>query len=216
MEEHKHTEEELEEDYARFAALSDVEDLNEPLFKSVSKRLPWLFCLLLLSLIVSATVGLFENVVKHVSLIVNFQSLVLAMAGNVGTQSLSVTIRVITETDLNLKQRFHLVLKEAKVGFLNGILLGIFSFVLIGIYLSFFMGESINLAFGVSLCTALAMALSMLLSSVSGTSVPLIFKSLKVDPAVASGPLITTLNDLVAVVSYYSIAYLLLLGTKTI
>ena len=78
------------------------------------------------------------------------------------------------------------------------------------------MGESINLAFGVSLCTALAMALSMLLSSVSGTSVPLIFKSLKVDPAVASGPLITTLNDLVAVVSYYSIAYLLLLGTKTI
>ena len=212
MEENRHIEEELEEDYARFAALSDVEDLNEPLCKSVSKRLPWLFCLLLLSLIVSGVVGLFEMVVKYIPFIVSFQSLVLAMAGNVGTQSLSVTIRVITETDLNLKQRFRLVLKEARVGFLNGLVLGIFSFVLIGFYLSFFMGEDIGLSFSISLCTALAMALSMLLSSISGTAVPLIFKSLKVDPAVASGPLITTLNDLVAVVSYYSIAYLLLLS----
>lgn len=203
---------ELVEDYARLAGLSAQEELHEPLKKSLAKRLPWLVVLFFLGMLVSATVGLFEDVVKNLSLIVSFQSLVLAMAGNVGTQSLAVTIRVLVDEGVDGRQKLFLVLKEMRIGLFNGIILGLISFVLIGFYLSVFMAESNELSFSVSLCTGVAMALSMLLSSISGTTIPLIFKRLKIDPAVASGPLITTINDLVAVVSYYGLAAILLLG----
>ncbi len=203
---------ELMEDYAKLAGLSAQEELYEPLKKSLAKRLPWLVVLFFLGTLVSATVGLFEDVVKNLSLIVNFQSLVLAMAGNVGTQSLAVTIRVLVDEGVDGRQKLFLVLKEMRIGFCNGAILGAISFVLIGFYLSVFMAESRQLSFSVSMCTGVAMALSMLLSSISGTTIPLIFKKLKIDPAVASGPLITTINDLVAVVSYYGLAAILFLG----
>ena len=81
----------------------------------------------------------------------------------------------------------------------------------IGLYLFALKAQSAVMAFSVSLCTGAALLLSILLSSVCGTVIPLIFKKLNVDPAVASGPLITTINDLVAVVSYYGLAWLLLI-----
>lgn len=68
------------------------------------------------------------------------------------------------------------------------------------------------MAFSISLCTGIALLLAMILSSLSGTLIPLMFKKLKVDPAVASGPLITTVNDLVAVVTYYGLAWILVLN----
>lgn len=204
-------EEELEEDYAMLAGLTAEEDLSEPLKKSISKRIPWLVVLFALGMFVSAVVGMFEGVVAHLTLIVNFQSLVLAMAGNVGTQSLAVTIRVLMDEEISGRQKLFLVFKEARIGLCNGLILGIMSFVIIGVYLAFIMGESRLLSFSVSLCTGSAMAVSMLLSSISGTTIPLIFKKLKIDPAVASGPLITTINDLVAVVSYYGLAWFLLI-----
>ena len=89
----------LSEDYARLAGLSAEEDLNETLAQSVRKRLPWLLVLLALGMIVSSVVGLFEGVVAQLTLIVCFQSLVLDMAGNVGTQSLAVTIRVLMDSE---------------------------------------------------------------------------------------------------------------------
>lgn len=68
------------------------------------------------------------------------------------------------------------------------------------------------LAFSVSLCTGIALLIAILLSSITGTVIPIIFKKLKIDPAVASGPLITTINDLVAVVTYYGLAWILLIN----
>lgn len=201
----------LGDDYAKLAGLTAEEDLYEPLRKSVSKRFPWLIVLLGLGLVVSGVVGAFENVISSLSIIVSFQSLILGMAGNVGTQSLAVTIRVLMDERVNAKQKLFLVWKEARTGLLLGTLLGTLSFAVIGLYLAFVKQNPVPLSFSVSLCTGIALALSMLLSSISGTTVPLIFKKLKIDPAVASGPLITTINDLVAVISYYGLAYLLLL-----
>ena len=88
---------ELNEDYAKLAGLSAEEDLEEPIFRSVKKRLPWLFVLLVMGLGVSATVGLFESIVAQLPVIMSFQSLILDMAGNVGTQSLAVAIRVLMD-----------------------------------------------------------------------------------------------------------------------
>lgn len=203
--------EEMGEDYAKLAGLTSEEDLKEPLVKSIGKRLPWLVILLGLGLIVSAVVGLFEKVVASLTLVVCFQSLILDMAGNVGTQSLAVTIRVLMDEQLTAGQKMCFVLKEARVGFCNGAILGIMSFVLIGLYLFWGKGEAAAVAFSVSFCTGAALLGAMLLSSLSGTAIPILFKKLRIDPAVASGPFITTLNDLIAVVIYYGLAWMFIL-----
>ena len=204
-------EEEISDDYAKLGGLSAEEDLREPLFRSIGKRLPWLVVLLGLGLVVSGVIGLFDSVVSKLSLIVSFQSLILGMAGNVGTQSLAVTIRSLMDERLSGKQKMFLVFKEARVGLFNGLILGSLSFILIGLYLFLIRGNAALLSFSVSLCVGIALAISMLLSGISGTAIPLILKKCGVDPAVASGPFITTVNDLVAVVTYYGLAYLLLL-----
>ena len=202
---------ELSDDYAKLAGLASEEDLREPLRQSIRKRLPWLLVLLGLGLVVSSVVGLFEAVVAQITLIVCFQSLVLDMAGNVGTQSLAVTIRVLMDGTLSGRQKAKLVWKESKVGLANGFILGMASFILIGGYLCLLKGQPVTLSFAISACIGLALVLSMLLSSIMGTVVPIFFKAIKIDPAVASGPLITTMNDLVAVVTYYGLAWLLLI-----
>ena len=170
------------EDYAKLAGLTAEEDLNEPIGQSIKKRLPWLLILLALGMLVSTVVGAFEKVVAQLTLIVAFQSLILDMAGNVGTQSLAVTIRVLTDGQLSFRQKLQLVSKEMRVGLLNGLLIGV------------------------------SLILAMIVSSAVGTLMPLFFKKIKIDPAVASGPMITTLNDLVAVVVYYGTSWIFLIN----
>ena len=201
--------EEWGEDYAKLGGLSSEEDLSEPVLRSVCKRSPWLCALLALGLGVSAVVGLFEEVVAQLPIIMCFQSLVLDMAGNVGTQSLAVAIRVLMDPQIGGKQKWQLVFKETRVGLLGGFLLGFLSFAAIGGYLCL-KGNAPAFAFAVSGCLGAAMVLAMVISSLAGTVIPLFFQKVGVDPAVASGPLITTVNDLVAVVSYYGLAWLLL------
>lgn len=203
---------EMGEDYARLAGLTAEEDLQEPLSMSIVKRLPWLLVLLGLGLVVSSVVGLFEAVAAGLTIIVAFQSLILDMAGNVGTQSLAVTIRVLMDDQCTGQQKLYLVAKEAKIGLCNGLILGSLSILFIGLYLFLIKGEAAHFAFSISLCAGVALALSMSLSSISGTTIPILFKGLGVDPAVASGPLITTVNDLIAVVTYYGLAGGLLRG----
>lgn len=202
---------ELNDDYAKLAGLSAEEDLEEPIFRSVKKRLPWLFILLLMGLGVSATVGLFESIVAQLPVIMCFQSLILDMAGNVGTQSLAVAIRVLMDKQISGKQKVSLIFKECRVGLTNGVILGILSFMAIGLYL-YIKGNELLFAFSVSGCLGIAMVLAMLISSLSGTVIPIFFQKIGVDPAVASGPLITTVNDLVAVISYYGLSWIILIN----
>ena len=202
---------EMGEDYAMLAGLTAEEDLAEPLGQSMKKRLPWLFVLLALGLVVSSVVGVFEQVVSQLPLIMSFQSLILDMAGNVGTQSLAVTIRVLMDETLTGRQKAELVLKEMRIGLCNGGLLGILSFVLIGLYIFLFKGKTLVFAYAVSGCIGLSLLVAMLVSSAVGTCIPLFFKKVGVDPAVASGPLITTVNDLVAVITYYGMSWIFLI-----
>lgn len=202
---------EMSEDYVRFAGLTAEEDLREPLRLSMKKRLPWLLVLLGLGLLVSGVVGAFEQVVAQLTLIMAFQSLILDMAGNVGTQSLAVTIRVLVDENLSGRQKAGLVGKEMRVGLLNGLILGFLSFLLVGLYIFLFKNRELTFSYAVSGCIGVSLLLAMLISSAVGTLIPLFFKSIKVDPAVASGPLITTINDLVAVVAYYGMSWLLLI-----
>ena len=206
------SDDEMGEDYAKLGGLSAEEDLNEPVLASVKKRMPWLLILLGLGMVVSTVVGAFEKVVAQLTLIVAFQSLILDMAGNVGTQSLAVTIRVLTDGSLTLKQKLHLISKEMRVGLLNGMLIGVLSFIAVGLYICIFKGKDILYAFARSGGSGMSLIIAIIVSSAGGTLTPLFFKKINIDPAVASGPMITTLNDLVAVVAYYGTSWIFLLN----
>lgn len=202
---------EMGEDYARLAGLTAEEDLEETLFVSLKKRLPWLLFLLGLGLIVSWVVSLFEGVVAQIPLVLAFQSLILGMSGNAGTQSLGVTIRVLMDDELTGKEKRHLVAKEVRVGCVNGLIMGLLSFVFLGLYIFAAKHQTLAQSYTISGCIALSLWLAMIVSSLTGTTIPLFFKKAGVDPAVASGPLITTVNDLCGVILYYSLVWLLLL-----
>lgn len=202
---------EFGDDYAKLAGLTAEEDLKETLWESIKKRMPWLIVLLLLGMAVSSVVGLFETVVAQIALVVCFQSLILDMAGNVGTQSLAVTIRVLMDENLLARQKALLVFKEMRIGLCNGIFLGGMAFVFIGMYIAVLKHNTWMYAFSISGCVGIALIVSMMVSSLMGTVIPMFFHKIKVDPAVASGPLITTINDLVAVVTYYGLAWILLI-----
>ena len=189
---------EMGEDYAKLAGLTAQEDLNETTGQSIKKRLPWLMILLVLGMLVSSVVGAFEGVVAILPIVICFQSL-------------AVTIRVLMDEELGAKEKRKLVAKESKAGMFNGLLLGALAVAFLGVYVRLFKGYAPAQAFLISFCVGVALLLSMIVSSLVGTLVPMFFKKIKVDPAVASGPLITTINDLVAVVIYYGLAWVLLI-----
>ena len=212
------TVDEFEDDYAKLGGLTEEEDIDESVFISIKKRIPWLIILLFLGLLVSSVVGAFEAVIAMVPVIVFFQSMILGMAGNVGTQSLAVTIRNISSDSFenDKKKQFKSIFKELRIGFSNGVLMGVISFVFVLLYLVLTKKE-INIGVGYvfqdSLLVAGIISVSMLvaitLASIIGTIFPIILSKLKIDPAVASGPFITTMNDIVAVIVYYGLTYLL-------
>ena len=204
--------EQMSDDYAKLAGLTADEDLDEKLLDSIKKRIPWLALLLVLGMVVSSVVGIFEAIVAQIAIVMVFQSLILDMAGNVGTQSLAVTIRVLMDENVTGKEKFRFVLKEMRVGGTNGLILGVLAFIFIGLYLHGLKGYVWAMAFQVSGIVGFALFVAMIVSSFIGTIIPIFFHKIKVDPAVASGPLITTVNDLVAVVTYYGLCGLLLIG----
>lgn len=202
---------EMGEDYAKLGGLSAEEDLNEPLKTSVQKRLPWLILLLGLGMVVSSVVSLFEAVVAQLTIVMIFQSMILDMSGNVGTQSLAVTIRVLMDEHLTGKEKAHLVAKECRVGAVNGFFLGLIAIGGVGLYLILVKHQTVQAAFAISGCIGISLLVAMIISSLVGTVIPLFFKKIGVDPAVASGPLITTVTDMVGVVCYYGLVWLLLI-----
>ncbi len=205
--------EEMGDDYAKLAALSSEEERDESLFKSMQKRIPWLAALLIMGLAVSAVVGLFEGVVDALPLIVSFQSLILGMAGNVGTQSLAVTVRILgSEEKFGFKKQMGIIFRETRVALLNGLAIGVISFLIVWAYLALLSGEGAVFAVSAAGCVGIAMFLAMMISGFTGAAIPMLLYRMGIDPAVASGPLITTVNDLVAVVSYYGLAWALLLN----
>ena len=199
------------DDYAKLGGLTSEEDLNEGVFQSVKKRLPWLVALLFLGMLVSSVVGAFESVVAVLPIVICFQSMVLDMAGNVGTQSLAVTIRVLVDENLTTSKKLHLLFKEMRVGLVNGALLAVMALGFLGVYIHFFKAYAWGQAFLLSGCVGISLIVAMVISSLVGTVIPMLFHKIHIDPAMASGPLITTINDLVAVVVYYGLAMIVLI-----
>ncbi len=205
---------EMQDDYAKFAGLSSDSNIQEKAFTSVRKRMPWLVVLLVIALLISLVTSQFEVVILTIPIIIFFQPLILDMAGNAGTQSLAVTIRGITNNE-KIKG-YQLVWKEFKVGLINGVILGISVFIIVFLYLlilksTIVVGQEFSyvLALKASGVVSMSLFLAVSVSSFVGSAIPLILNKIKIDPAVASGPLITTLNDLTALIAFYVLAIIL-------
>ncbi len=209
---------EFGDDYAKLAGLTEEEDIRDSTLDSVKKRLPWLVILLVLGLFQSFAMTGFEHVVAALPVIVFFQTLVLDCSGNTGTQSLAVTIRMLSDQEDKNKRKIKTIFKELRTGFINGLALGIIAFIIVFIFM-FVTKQSIGTdtyhvqdAIKASGIVSIALLIAMTLTSCLGTIVPIIFLKIGIDPAVASGPFITTISDVAALLIYYGLAYFMFLA----
>ncbi len=203
--------EEMTEDYVKFAAVDEEADTSDTLWQSVRRRFPWLAMLLVLDILTSTVLSGFSGIIAVLPALVLFQSWILDTGGNAGTQSLALTIRSITANQITKKTFGKYFLKEFLTGLLNGIIVGAagfvvsFSFLLISKNFVTPDGTTIT-QITASMIVGLSLFVAIPFTSLAGLFIPLLFKAIHVDPAVASGPLITTLSDMFGVAIYYSLA----------
>lgn len=197
-------EEETTEDFNEFAAISrGDEDRRKPSPLSTAKsRIPWIVVLLFLGMITGGLIGIFEETLESVVLLAAFMPIMMGTAGNVGTQSLAVAVRNLTIDDDRDKDSFFQTIKnELGAGMIMGLIAGL---VMIGIVVVIY-GNPV-LAFII----AVSMFITVSLATVIGTTIPTIINKFKIDPAVASGPFITTINDSLSLIIYFTIATMLI------
>ncbi len=203
--------EESDDDYSSLAGLSEVTiDENETVWMSVKKRLPWLIILLFINLITSSIIKGFEAELIILPTLAVFMPLILNMAGNSGTQSLGIIIRLFATNQLDEKKSvFKHLLNEFLTGIVNGLFIGVSLFILV-ILFNFIKGQDFSTGLNFAFVIALSISIALVVATLAGAVVPLLINALKVDPAVASGPFITTINDILSLLIYFSLASVLI------
>ncbi|SDZ35248.1 magnesium transporter [Evansella caseinilytica] len=195
-------EKENTENMGQFAAASGALDLDVGAAAAAKKRLPWLILLLFIGMLTAGVISGFERTLAELSLLAIFIPLIADTAGNTGTQSLAVVVRGLALHKLDRKAKMKLLKRECLTGLLMGTACGILV-VLITLVI-----PGATMILGAVIGTSIFVMI--VISSLIGTIVPLIIHRLKIDPAVASGPFITTINDIVGLFVYFSIATSLL------
>lgn len=190
---------ETTEDILRFAAVSDEEQLRGTTGDAIRSRLPWLLLNLVTASVGATVVWVFQDTIEGLVMLAVIMPIVAGLGGNAGTQALAVTIRRIALSDERLAERWQVVGKEALVGLLNGLAVGVIAF-LLG---NFLLGVGPIFGFVV----LLAMWGNLVVASFAGAFIPIFLESVGVDPAVASSVFVTALTDLSG--------FLLLLGLAT-
>ncbi|MDI7742850.1 magnesium transporter [Lysinibacillus fusiformis] len=193
--------EEATDDYSKLAGLSDVDDVESSPFKAAKKRLPWLIMLLFLGMITASLMGQFEATLEKVALLALFIPLISGTSGNSGTQALAVAVRGIATGEIGEKSKIKMLLREVLTGLITGIVCGI-----IVVAIIFFWKHTLI----IGLLVGAAISVSILVATIAGSFIPLLIHKLGVDPAVASGPFITTLNDVTSILIYLGLASMFL------
>ncbi len=193
-------EDEATEDFSRLAAIggvTEVSDLRVPAYQAALKRLPWLVILVFFDLISGNIIARFEKTLDAIAVLAIFIPMITDMAGNTGTQALAVVVRGLALNEFKSRDLLWLLRREAGVGIItgtvNGLLIALLTYLWKGnIWLGFVIGFSLWL--------------TLFIATMCGTVVPLILNYLKLDPAVASGPFITTINDIIGLTIYFTVA----------
>ncbi|MGX7107289.1 magnesium transporter [Hutsoniella sourekii] len=196
--------EEATEDFHRFAGISvSDEEGDEPdtIIGMTRSRLPWILILIFMGMISANLIGMFEETLSKVVALAAFMPIIMDSAGNVGTQSLAVSVRRITLGNADDVSFWKMLWNE----FCSGFLIGLASCLTIGLIAYFLYGNWVlSFIIGASLLVTLS------ISTVIGYVVPALFNKIGIDPAVASGPFITTINDACGLMIYFSLATYLL------
>jgi magnesium transporter len=197
--------EDYDDDYQRYALIQDHQSSFTSIQRS-KQRLPWLFIAVILNLITVSLLSLFANTLETVTVLVLFQPMILGMAGNIGTQSLAVTILGISKDSFDQKNKVKAhIIKEIGVGILNSLILSILAFVFVYTLLTVLQSNQ-QRPIEIAQIVFIAIFSSMTVSAMMGTLVPLTLNKFKIDPASASGPLMTTMNDILALMIYFGVA----------
>jgi len=191
--------EEASDDYSKLAGIADLDRVDRNPLTAAKKRLPWLIILLFLGLVTASLIGRFEAALEQKAILAIFIPLIGGMAGNSGTQALAVAVRGLATGDIEEQSKWKLIFREAGTGFITGATCGLTILLVIFIWqgdlvLGFLVGMSI--------------LVTIIVATLAGSLVPLLMHRLKIDPAVASGPFITTISDIISILIYFSMATL--------
>ncbi|MCT4794841.1 MULTISPECIES: magnesium transporter [Exiguobacterium] len=190
-------ERETTEDFEELSATKGSSDINMGPVEAAKKRAPWIISLMFLGMITASTIGGFEETLETIVLLAVFMPLVMGSAGNAATQSLVVAVRSIALGTINRKNVMKMVRRE----FGTGVILGVVCMIVIfGVITFLYDNALIGIIVGISIFAALSVA------TIVGTLIPLLINRLKLDPAVASGPFITTLMDNLGLIIYFTVA----------
>lgn len=189
--------EEASEDYSMLAGVSDIDATDDSIFDTAKKRLPWLLALTVMGMVTASILGQFEDTLSKVALLAAFIPLIGGMAGNSGTQSLAVVVRGISTGEIDEQSKFKLAIREAGSGLITGLVCAIMLFMIICVIYK-------TPILGLIVCFSLMIAMTV--ATLAGAMVPLIMHRLNIDPAVASGPFISTTNDIISMLIYFGLA----------
>ena len=196
---------EATEDILKMAGAGEEFVETQSILRSTRIRLPWLFASCIGGIFAFFIIGYFEGSLAKFAYLAAFIPVIMGMGGNIGTQSSTIVVRGLATGRIHIKEIWHVVFKELMVGLILGVIYG----VLIGLVAQVrFLYMVSSTAFAISVC--LAVISSMSIAALVGSFVPMVFARLNIDPAVATGPFVTTSIDIVSVLFYFTIATTLL------
>ena len=190
--------EEATEDILKMAGVGGEEFVEtQSVIRSTRIRLPWLFASCIGGIIAFFIIGHFEGSLKKLAYLAAFIPVILGMGGNIGTQTSTIVVRGLATGRLNIRDTWSVVLKELAIGFILGMVYGF----LVGL-----VAQLRYSTFQVAISVGFAVISSMSVAALVGSLVPMGFARINVDPAVATGPFVTTAIDIVSVYFYFQIA----------
>lgn len=196
--------EEATEDFLKMAGVGkDREILLKSSWENAKSRLPWLFASWIGGVGAATIIGLYENILETTLALAAFIPVIIGMGGNIGTQTSTIIVRGLATGRVNVGNNMKILFKEIRVGLILGVLYGI----LLGLFTLF---RFVEISPYLGIIVGLSITTSMLIATTIGAFVPLFLNKLEIDPAVATGPFVTTSIDIVGVTLYFLIASALL------
>ncbi|MDN5787905.1 magnesium transporter [Pseudorhodobacter sp.] len=194
--------EEHEEDMLRMAGVGDEASLSDTIFEAAKGRAVWLFVNLLTAILASSVIAEFTDSINKLVALAVLMPIVASMGGNAGTQTMTVAVRALATRDLTAQNAFRVIRREAAVGAINGLVFGMLMAIIAGWWFGLPM---------LSLVIGIAMVLTLISAAAGGILIPMGLQKLGVDPALASGPFVTTVTDVVGFFAFLELASWILL-----
>jgi len=197
-------EEEVDEDISLMAGVIDQEIAEESTMKISKARLPWLIMGIFGGILAALVINQFESSLEKIIALSFFFPVIMAMGGNTGTQAATVVVRGLATGDVSLVNAGRRLWREMRVALINGLICGAILGLIVGVWLS---------DYGLGLIVAAALVLIIISSGFIGAAVPMALKRFNVDPALGTGPFVTTSNDILSLFIYLGLVTLFLRAT---